>query len=539
MYYALYRKWRPITFADVIGQEHITTTLRSQVRSNSTTHAYLFTGTRGTGKTTCAKILSRAINCLNPVDGDPCNTCDVCRGILNESIMDVMEIDAASNNGVENIRNIRDEIVYTPAYAKKRVYIIDEVHMLSGGAFNALLKTLEEPPSHAMFILATTEIQKVPATILSRCQRFNFNRIDSNDIYGRLKIICNQEQIDIEDGALHLLSTLADGSMRDGLSILEMCRNTNTTVTEQYLRDMVGLVDTNYTYELISGIIKNDVGEVLSTFNEIYKGSKDTALLCQELINTFRNILIYKSVKEPQKILNNNDINKLSAEKSSEQITLEKAIMSIGILEETLVRMARTNVDKRCEFEMALIKLASPRMSSTNEALLTRIAELENKITLIQNGTVTVLQSKDKPKNKIKQEQTKENVVEIEEQHETTLKEASFATEAIDYLKQLKEYMVVSNLQLAIMSVNDNVVYLHGQNDMVNDILSKNDTLSIIGKAITVVTGKVYNIKVGKQQITTAKSNQEVSIEQNDEGFGSLFDENDSLFEISDDFNSN
>ena len=256
-YTALYRKFRPINFSEMVGQEHITRTLRNQIISNRVGHAYLFNGGRGTGKTSAAKILARAINCLNPIDGEPCNECEICRGALNGSLTDIVEMDAASNNSVEDIRSIREEINFLPTKAKYRVYIIDEVHMLSTGAFNALLKTLEEPPEHVKFILATTEPQKLPATILSRCQRFDFKRISNEDIIKRLKIVCNESKIEITEGALNIIAVLAEGAMRDALSILERCvQDGENKIDEDKIKDLVGIPKLTYVHDIIKALLE-------------------------------------------------------------------------------------------------------------------------------------------------------------------------------------------------------------------------------------------------------------------------------------------
>ncbi|MCQ2463438.1 MAG: DNA polymerase III subunit gamma/tau, partial [Clostridia bacterium] len=263
MYQVLYRKWRPRVFSDVVGQPHVTKTLASEILNKRLSHAYLFTGSRGTGKTTCAKILSKAVNCLSPVDGNPCNECEICRGIDSGAILDVVEIDAASNNGVDNIRDIRDEVNFTPASCKYRVYIIDEVHMLSDGAFNALLKTLEEPPEHVIFILATTEVHKLPSTILSRCQRFDFRRIPSEDMAERMSYIASRENLTLEHDAAMLIARLADGALRDALSILDQCGTRSKNIDAQLVSDVAGLTGRVYLFELTNAVCKADSAAAL------------------------------------------------------------------------------------------------------------------------------------------------------------------------------------------------------------------------------------------------------------------------------------
>ena len=298
MYQALYRKWRPRTFDDVVGQEHITQTLKQQVSGGRLSHAYLFTGTRGTGKTTCAKILSRAVNCQSPVNGNPCNQCPACLGIENGSILDVLELDAASNNGVDQVRALRDEAVYTPAAVKKRVYIVDEVHMLSTPAFNALLKILEEPPAHLMFILATTELHKVPATILSRCQRFSFKRITPQDICQRLGYVASQEGIDLTADGAELLSRLADGALRDALSLLDQCAAAGGTIDTATVLDALGLAGNLQTAELMGHILNGDAQSALILLDRLYTGGKDVGAVLGELSTLCRDLLLRKTAPQ-------------------------------------------------------------------------------------------------------------------------------------------------------------------------------------------------------------------------------------------------
>lgn len=286
-YTALYRKFRPLTFNELVGQDHITRTLKNQIISNRIGHAYLFNGGRGTGKTSSAKIFARAINCLSPKDGEPCNECEICKAILSGSLTDVVEMDAASNNSVEDIRAIRDEVNFLPTLAKYRVYIIDEVHMLSTGAFNALLKTLEEPPAHVKFILATTEPQKLPATILSRCQRFDFKRISNEDIVKRLEVVCKEADIEITKEALKTIAVLSEGAARDALSILERCvQEGNTGIDEDKVKELVGIPKTTFVSKIVENIINNNAEGALKALNEILEDGKDIQNLLWEIINT-------------------------------------------------------------------------------------------------------------------------------------------------------------------------------------------------------------------------------------------------------------
>ena len=298
-YTALYRKFRPLTFNELVGQDHITRTLKNQIVSNRIGHAYLFNGGRGTGKTSSAKIFARAINCLNPKDGEPCNECEICKAILSGSLTDVVEMDAASNNSVEDIRAIRDEVNFLPTLAKYRVYIIDEVHMLSTGAFNALLKTLEEPPAHVKFILATTEPQKLPATILSRCQRFDFKRISNEDIVKRLEVVCKEADIEITSEALKTIAVLSEGAARDALSILERCvQEGNKGIDEDKVKELVGIPKTTFVSRIVENIINNNAEEALGAVNEVLKDGKDIQNLLWEIIKYIKDILIYKTSKD-------------------------------------------------------------------------------------------------------------------------------------------------------------------------------------------------------------------------------------------------
>ena len=376
MYQVLYRKWRPKAFADVVGQPQVTRTLRSELSAGRAAHAYLFTGSRGTGKTTCAKILAKAVNCLNPVEGDPCGQCEICRGIDSGSVMDVVEIDAASNNGVENIRTLREEANFTPAAAKYRVYIIDEVHMLSVGAFNALLKTLEEPPAHVIFILATTEVHKLPATILSRCQRFDFRRIPPQDIADRLTYVAEQEGASLDPQASLLLARLADGALRDALSLLDQCLGRSKTVTEEVVVEAVGLVGREHLFQLTDTFLQQDSAAALALVDSLYGASKDMARLCEELSSHLRGLMLIKTMKDARAVLTVTDSEYAAMEKQALSTPLETILHALDTMQETLEKISRGG-DRRIEFEMAVIRLCTPRLDVTPAALLRRIEALE------------------------------------------------------------------------------------------------------------------------------------------------------------------
>lgn len=359
MYRALYRKWRPQTFSDVVGQESITTALKNQLLHDKVGHAYMFTGTRGTGKTTCAKIFAKAVNCPNRNGADPCGVCPICKGIDDGSVMDVVEIDAASNNGVDNIRDLRDETAYTPSEGKYKVYIIDEVHMLSTAAFNALLKIMEEPPSHVIFILATTEIHKVPATILSRCQRYDFTRIAPKDIEGRLLYVAGEEQINLEPGAAALIARLADGAMRDALSILDTCAGVTNDVDEDTVRRMAGVTDKSYLFELSGAVAAQDAAKALALVAQLRERSIDIKRLCDELILHYRNLLLGGVPGAQELLAGVSDEEEQRYLQAAETVPQAAAVRAIRTLCEALDKMGK-GTDARIELELALFRLCQP-----------------------------------------------------------------------------------------------------------------------------------------------------------------------------------
>ncbi len=376
MYQALYRKWRPKTFDEVTGQSHITETLKTQVAAGRPSHAYLFTGTRGTGKTTCAKILARAVNCEHPVDGNPCNECPACRGILDGSILDVLELDAASNNGVDQVRALRDEAVYAPAAVKKRVYIIDEVHMLSNAAFNALLKILEEPPEHLMFILATTELHKVLPTILSRCQRFSFKRILPEDIMARLKYVAGQEGIDLTEDGAALLARLADGGMRDAMSLLDQCAVGGGTVDRPRVLDTLGLAGNLKTAHIFNAIRRGDAGGAISQFGELYAAGKEVTAVLSELTALSRDLLIRQTAPGAALSLMTGGYDEATLNTLTKNMPPERLIAVLELLEQAVEDCKRSG-SSRTVAEICLIRLCDPSLDGSNAGLAARIAKLE------------------------------------------------------------------------------------------------------------------------------------------------------------------
>ncbi len=421
MYQVLYRKWRPKTFDDVSGQEHITTTLVNELKSGRINHAYLFTGSRGTGKTTCAKILAKAVNCLSPENGNPCGKCENCIAAEDGSFQDIVEMDAASNRRIDDIRSVIDGAVFTPAKGKYKVYIIDEVHMLTQEAFNALLKTLEEPPSHVIFILATTEVHKLPATIISRCQRFDFHRINPHVIKDRLKYVVEQEGCSITDDAALLIAAIADGALRDALSLTDRCIGlSGGEITLSVVREAAGLSGRGYVYDMASSCINKNCGEALELIAKLYGESKDMARLCEELTEHFRNLMLLKSVKNPDDILvvGRDELDVLKSH--AERISLSEIVHIMDVLGSAFERMNR-GADSRTEMETAVVKLCSPQLDVTEDAVLSRIGALERTVNrlmnMISSGTLTVqkddnLNKKGETSNKA---ETSENTAEFKD----------------------------------------------------------------------------------------------------------------------------
>ena len=390
MYQALYRKYRPQTFDDVVGQMAVTQTLKTQLQSGRLSHAYLFTGSRGTGKTTSAKILAKAVNCENPQDGNPCNCCKACVAIDSGACMDVLEIDAASNNGVDNVRDLRDDAIYTPSQVKMRVYIIDEVHMLSISAFNALLKIIEEPPEHLLFILATTELHKVPATILSRCQRFSFRRISQDDIASRLQYVAYQERIDLDDSAARVLARLADGAMRDGLSLLDQCASaTEGELTADRVYSCLGIAGIMECGKLMDYIAEHDAGKALALVDRFYSEGKDMGALLDELACLTRDFMILKTAPKE-------GISMLSGVASDEEVKVlarkfsnSELARMMGIIQQTAAGFTRST-SRRMDAELCVVKLCQPELSLDADALNSRITRLEE---MLKSGSFKMVPS--------------------------------------------------------------------------------------------------------------------------------------------------
>ena len=525
MYQVLYRKYRPKVFSDVVGQEHITETLSKEIETGKLSHAYLFTGSRGTGKTTCAKILSKAVNCLSPVNGNPCNECEICKGLDSGAILDVVEIDAASNNGVENIRDIREEINFTPASCKYRVYIIDEVHMLSIGAFNALLKTLEEPPAHVKFILATTEVHKLPVTIVSRCQRFDFKRVSPEAMSKRMEYIAEMENLVLDEDAVSLISRISDGGMRDALSLLDQCIGHDRHVTADIVCRVAGMTGKDHLFSLASAVANKKSADALSLISDLHAASCDMERLCSDMTNHFRNLMIVKTVKDSGSFLVCTKDELTQYKEQSETFTLETILYCISLLQECMANIKR-GVNRRTEMEMTFIKLCTPSLSDDREALLRRISELE---IAIKTGTVKAIpavsaeSSANEPKPEVKaqpempkaEQEAPKPTFESEPSPEKTAEEPTKQNDAEDeetipWAEVLSELQKVNAPLWGVLTDSEAVI----RGDFVL-IKSNNPTLSsfirISGNArhvkdsILRVTGKEYRLGLYNSNPTTEK----------------------------------
>ncbi|AFS77179.1 DNA polymerase III subunit gamma/tau [Gottschalkia acidurici 9a] len=439
-YKAIYRKFRPRVFDDVLGQEHITTILKNQILNDNIAHAYLFSGTRGTGKTSTARILARAINCIDNKDGNPCNTCEVCEEILDESIMDIVEIDAASNNSVEDIRELRENSKYPPSKCRYKVYIVDEVHMLSKGAFNALLKVLEEPPKHLIFILATTEPQKLPATIISRCQRYDFKRVSIEDIVKNMKDICLEIDVNIEEKALYLIARNSDGAMRDALSILDQCISfIDGEITYDYILSTLGIVNNDLMFEIVNGIIDNDIDNVLNFIDTIVQNGIDINQFIKDMILHFRNLMISKTSSNSENTIDGSQefIHQLKVQ--SEKIDLNTIITFLNILSEAETK-SKWSTQPRVILEVSVIKMMETPVSLDIGSLVNRINKLEEQL---KNGNIQISQNKRIEKKENKSTSVKGIENKKEEVNSTKVKYTSSTN--IDYETVSSEWSNILN----------------------------------------------------------------------------------------------
>ena len=549
-YTALYRKFRPLTFGEMVGQEAITRTLKNQIIANRVGHAYLFNGGRGTGKTSAAKILARAVNCLNPKDGDPCNKCEICKEALAGALTDIVEMDAASNNSVEDIRSIREEVNFLPTKAKYRVYIIDEVHMLSTGAFNALLKTLEEPPEHVKFILATTEPQKLPATILSRCQRFDFKRISNEDIIKRLKIVCEESKIEITEEALNIIAILSEGAMRDALSILERCvQDGDNKIDENKIRDLVGIPSTALVHDVIDSVFSYDIDKTLEAVDVILNEGKDIVNLLWEMIKYCKDVLVYKTAGKLEMY---NDEEKAKIKNIADKTTKEQLINIIYELSEMENDIKRTT-QKTIMFQAGMIKLCQPRTMNENNVqsngiqnsqnsssnLEARVAKIENYLrnnrNVFQNGitnmnTTTNIAEKSVSNNlnnsgnssnlnsAVKQTKTRSN------SNNTTATTTKFSRNSEEYwpqilndLKQRGKRVLYTNLMgTNAKEINDMTVGIEFPNGMTSFgklVLDKQENMREISNLVSMACGKEMQIKYIVPEQNTHKVTREENLQ--------------------------
>lgn len=524
-YQALYRKWRPSNFDEVRGQDHIVTTLKNQIEMNRIGHAYLFCGTRGTGKTSIAKIFAKAVNCEHPVNGSPCNECAMCRAVNEQRSMNVIEIDAASNNGVDNIREIREEVAYSPSEGKYKVYIIDEVHMLSTGAFNALLKTLEEPPAHVIFILATTEVHKLPATILSRCQRFDFKRIQPETMAVRLKQVADLEGLSLDDDAAVLIARIADGALRDGLSILDQCAGRSKSINASLVSEVAGLAGREAMYQLSGCIAGRKTDEAMSIISELYQNSYDMERLCVEMINHFRNFLVVKTVRKSRELIICTDDEYNSILDSAKDFTIEGVVNALDLFQNTLVTI-KGGANARIEVEMAFVKLCEPKLEESISSVLDRLSVVEravkNGVKIAEQAPVQTVQEP-KPKvieeAKVLQEPKPEPVADLEPAPAPTPIPASEpmptpqpiseqSNEKVEF-QHWGEFMdVLHKTDIALFGVlNGSKGYIRGDmflidsaNATVNEFIRIKTHSTAIKNALEEVTGVKYRLGIVKHK---------------------------------------
>ena len=505
MHKALYRSYRPQNFEDVVGQEHIIRTLKNQIENNNVGHAYLFSGTRGTGKTSTAKIFARAVNCENSINQEPCNECEVCRDILNDNVMDVVEIDAASNNSVDDIRELRESVKYSPTKAKYKVYIIDEVHMLSQGAFNALLKTLEEPPSYVIFILATTEPHKIPATILSRCQRFDFKRVTVKDMTDRMKKICNEENIEVEEKALNLIARNSQGALRDALSILDQCISfSDNKIEYKDAVELLGTVNIEQLFEMAQSIIDQDTKRSLQILNEFVVWGKDIRNLINDLIDHFRNLMVCKVSKDLDEIISLPEESIERLKKQSENVNINDLIRILNILSETQDSM-KSSSNTRILAEVTMMKIAQPLFDESKESLIKRIENLEKKI---ESGNIKVVMSQNKvqedevtyTKDKTQNiQENKEDVVYEEVKSEDVKLVESYWKKITQKIKEDKKLSIAALLkEVSLFKVKDNILYLifNDNFSFARSRLNSQDTIEYVESVIREVLNRSFNIQI-------------------------------------------
>lgn len=504
MYKALYRKWRPMTFDDVISQEYTTEALKSQIISGKTAHAYLFTGSRGTGKTTCARILAKAVNCRNMKNGNPCLECDICRDADSGALTDIVEIDAASNNGVDNIRDLRDAAVYTPERGEYKIYIIDEVHMLSPGAFNALLKIMEEPPPYVKFILATTEIHKVPATIVSRCQRYDFRRIKAEDIAKRISYIAQQEELKLTDDGAAMIAKLADGGMRDAVSLLDQCSVCAEVINAEAVSNAAGIAGRDYLYDILDAITDADTPKALSLTASLYDMSKDLTRLCEELITQLRNVMLIKASPETADKLIVCMPDELERLKSiAEKSDLPTVMDRLSALQECREHMQRA-MNKRVEFEMSLIKLCGNVKNVSegidNSEIYDKIKQLENKINSMPRVIPAAGQAPQQPeiltaRGDAETDPTPTVKIDEKKLNEEELTDCDKWDDILEEYKKLNP-AAAGSLDGSFAKTAGNVLIIFSQNRFFINLLKSNrDTAISLSRAIFNVMGQKYALR--------------------------------------------
>lgn len=524
MHKALYRVYRPKTFEDVVGQEHIVKTLKNQIRNSNIGHAYLFSGTRGTGKTSTAKIFARAVNCLNSNDEEPCNECEICVDTLNDNIMDIVEIDAASNNSVDDIRELRESVKYTPSKAKYKVYIIDEVHMLSQGAFNALLKTLEEPPSYVIFILATTEPHKIPATILSRCQRFDFKRVSSKDIANRMAYICEKENIEAEEKALSLIARNSQGALRDALSILDQCMSFGNEIIEyKDVIELLGTVNIDELFELSQAIIDENTKKTLQILNEFIIWGKDIRNLMNDLIDQFRNLMVCKVSKDLDEIISLPEENIEKLKEQAKTININDLIRILNILSETQDSM-KSSSNTRILAEVTMMKIAQPMFDESKEALIKRIENLEQ---IVESGDIKVLAVQSESKSSLNnineklnnQEEEQDIIYEEVKSEDVKLVEASWK-KIIGKIKDDKKPSIYALLkEVSSFYVKENALFIifNDNFSFARSRLSSEETIKYVEQVIREVLNRSFHLKIYLKSEIASMNLEETNI-KSDEG---------------------
>ena len=529
-YTALYRKFRPMLFSEMVGQEHITKTLQNQIIANRVGHAYLFNGGRGTGKTSAAKILARAINCLNPQNGEPCNECEICKGAISGSLTDIVEMDAASNNGVDNIRAIREEVNFLPTKAKYRVYIIDEVHMLSIGAFNALLKTLEEPPEHVKFILATTEPQKLPPTILSRCQRFDFKKVSNENIIKRLKIICNESNIEITDGALNIIAVLSEGAVRDALSILERCiQDGENKIDEAKIKDLVGIPKLEYVHGITEAIVKYNVEEALDVTNKVLEDGKELSNFVWEMIKYIKDVLIYKAsgkleiysedeiqkIDELSKQVEKQRLINLVYELSSLDNEMKKSTQKIIMFQAGLINMCNSQVNQNSNLDERVTKIEK-YLKQGNIGIVAN-SQVGNTINTVTSSNVArVIPTSSAISSDVNKTKTgsQANTVKVKPQKSYSTEASKYWPQIIQDIKSSGKIVLYTNLMNTnAVELNDMTVGIEfpkGLTSFGKTVLEKQENKREIENLVSIACGKEMQIKyISKDNAPKQLSNQE------------------------------